>query len=149
MLVERGGCDFDTKIDAFARIGAAGVIVGSTADEFVVVHRSKPSASLMPVASIPQSTLQLLLSFLSSGREVMVESKGEYAISEYPSFESMDVSSSRGPTLDGRVKPDLVAVGTVNAAQSGSTCGVSKKSGAAPLTSILQSSVLKHFLAQH
>lgn len=129
VLVERGGCDFDSKVDAIALAGAAGVIVGNTANEFMVVHRTTPSSSSIPVASVPQSSFKLLLSLLASGREVMAQYKGKYNMAEFPSYESMDFSSSQGPTLDGRVKPDLVATGTVQAAQSDTGCGVSVKSG--------------------
>ena len=130
VLVERGGCDFAQKLDAIALTGAAGVIIGNTAEEFMVLQRSTPSDSSIPVASVPQSTFKLLLALHASGRDVMAAYKGSYNIAEYPSSESMDFSSSQGPTLDGRVKPDLVAPGTLHAAQSHSECGVSLKSGA-------------------
>jgi minor extracellular serine protease Vpr len=132
VILERGECDFDTKLDAIALAGAAGVIVGNTADEYMVVRRKSPSSSLMPVASVPQSTFKMLLSLLSSGHQVLVQHKSQYDVTRLPSFESMDPSSSKGPTLDGRVKPDLVAAGTLQAAQSATQCGVTWKSGASP-----------------
>lgn len=147
VLVERGGCDFGQKLDAIALTGASGVIIGNTAEEFMVVQRATPSDSAIPVASVPQSTFRLLLALLASGREVMAAYKGKHNIAEYPSSESMDHSSSQGPTLDGRVKPDLVAPGSLLAAQSQSECGVSLKSGTCsavhqpPTTPILVCSV--------
>lgn len=141
ILVERGGCDFDIKIDSAALAGAAGVIVGNTADEFMTVHRTTPSTSSIPVASVPQATFKQLLSLLASGRDVIAQYNSKYNIVEYSSLESMDFSSSQGPTLDGRVKPDLVAVGTIEAAQSHTECGVAVKSGVHSSTAVRQSSV--------
>ena len=80
----------------------------------------------IPSMSVPRRIGQGLLSVLSICRAVTIafQPSGQPA----DSFDNLAAYSSQGPTLDGRVKPDIVAPGTVTSAEAQDTgkesCGL-------------------------
>lgn len=111
VLVARGSCAFDVKVDAASRVGARAVIVGNDEGEYVVMQRPAAGQMAVPAGLIPRPAFRFLQSLLQSGQPVLVTFAGEFDIAGLDSSESMDESSSRGPTSDGRIKPDLAAPG--------------------------------------
>lgn len=111
VLVARGSCAFNVKADVALRSGASAVIVGNGEDEYVVMQRAASGKMAVPAGLIPRPAFRFLQSLLQSGQPVRATFSGEFDIAGLDSSESMDESSSRGPTGDGRIKPDLVAPG--------------------------------------
>eukprot|EP00892_Ulva_mutabilis_P005337 jgi/Ulvmu1/3175/UM015_0216.1 len=148
VLVQRGSCGFDEKTASAARSGARVVLVGNDKDEYVVMQSVSAAPVSLPAGLIPRSSFRYLQSLLRSGQPVAVTYAGEFDMGELDSSESMDESSSGGPTADGRIKPDLVAPGTITAAQSLTACGTSPKSGtsmAAPVIAASAALVRQYF----
>ena len=198
LLVVRGNCDFGAKAAAGAAAGAAAVLVGNSENEYLTMSRDGGGDEAMPVAMLSQTDFEHLRHLVDSLLEVAAAYGGEVDLNSFPSYESMDDSSSIGlaqvccqrmqparytvwvcnradmqqrrklyplataasinvlvllarfglfttahtaanaahrmcPTyctvVQGRVKPDLVAPGTMSSAAAGSGCGYIVKSG--------------------
>lgn len=111
VLVQRGSCGFDEKANMAAQAGARAVLVGNDKDEYVLMQSTAAVLASLPVGLIPRSSFRLLQSLMRSGQPAAATYTGIFEITALDSSESMDESSSRGPTSDGRIKPDLAAPG--------------------------------------
>jgi hypothetical protein len=129
LLVRRGLCSFDDKVQAGLGAGALAVIIGNSDNSYITITRSASGAVATPCGVIPQVPFGFLESLLGSSQMVVAEYVGQVKLEDEPSYESIDPSSSVGLTADGRVKPDLVAPGTISSVEGGSQCGYTVKGG--------------------
>ena len=123
LLVRRGTCSFDDKLQAGLSAGAAAVVIGNNDAAFLVMERNAAGAATVPVGLMPSAPFGYLTSLLTAPLPVTATGSSTVDIAGQPLEESMDSSSSIGPTTDGRIKPDLVAPGTIESARGSSDCG--------------------------
>ena len=133
VLAVRGACDFDAKARAAEGAGAAALIVGNTADEFDVMTRGAPGSAGIPVGMAAAGAYEAVRALLVGGQRVTAAFVGAADLSNQPSFQSIDATSSLGPTTDGRIKPDLVAPGSIVSVSGGTGCEFRSGGGARPL----------------
>lgn len=135
-LIERGKCSFVIKIRKAQEAGAVAVVVfnnGRTAS-FTMAANPVPDNIWIPSGSISQERGQALQTALLSQVTVTIPVLVEVE-SERTSFRKIADFSSRGPTSDLRVKPDVVCPGVNIISAAGDTntdsknCGVLKMSG--------------------
>jgi len=125
-LIDRGSCAVSLKIDAAARAGAVGVLIGLVAPGDAVSFSSGGGSDFVPTLVITQSTSILIKNTLSSS-VVNATLSPNNAISLAGNVASY---SSRGPNYSfNMLKPDLSAPGTVVAAQAGTGNGETSESG--------------------
>jgi subtilisin family serine protease len=133
-LIDRGSCAISLKIDAAARAGATGVLIGLVAPGDAVSFANGGGTDFVPTLVITQSTSQLLKSALMSSA-VSATISPNNAISLASNVASF---SSRGPNYSyNMLKPDMSAPGTIEAAQVGTGNGQTTESGTSfscPLT---------------
>ena len=111
VLVERGSCTFETKIDNVQAGGALAVIVynNDTTQPTQLISMSVGGATL-PAVFIGQTSGADLKSRVAaaSGLAITVDFS---AVTPFPARTDLTDFSSRGPSLGSTMKPDLVAVG--------------------------------------
>ncbi len=107
-LIERGTCDFSTKVFNAQAAGAVGVIVYDTSTSTPITAVGLFGTAI-PMAIIAEPGASALQSFTDAnpGSPATLES---VAIGQ--DSDIMAYFSSRGPTIDGMMKPDVTAVGT-------------------------------------
>jgi subtilisin family serine protease len=112
VLIQRGMCEFGTKALNAQRAGAIAVLVYNnvgTSATLVMAGGADGWEVTIAVAMISQQNGQALLSMLRSGSVVLTfpfdTSGGRETLGDLTGF------SSRGPTYDGRLKPDVVCPG--------------------------------------
>merc|ERR1712176_1295453 len=96
----------------------------------------------MPASSVPMSTGRLLAEAIKSSNsrvaKIRFVSRSDESL---PAFESIAEYSSFGPTLDGRVKPDVVAPGeeikSATSVRSENTCKTERISGTSMATPLV------------
>ena len=137
-LIERGGCNFDVKARNAEQAGAAAVLIFDFEAGAYFVPSSTGSRSQIPVAMIPRRQGRNALAILNSGREADVKfSDAPDALSLY-GFEDLAEFSSQGPVAqDKRVKPDLVAPGTIASAEANTNCGIVVYGGTSMSTPVI------------
>lgn len=116
VLVERGVCFFSDKIRKLAEAGAKGAIVYNNEESghgFYKMAASEPGIFIsIPSASVPLSTGRMLTDAIKSSNNSAASIKFmSRTVKSLPAYESVAEFSSFGPTIDGRVKPDVVAPG--------------------------------------
>ncbi|KAG2492715.1 hypothetical protein HYH03_009128 [Edaphochlamys debaryana] len=119
LLVKRGQCFFTDKMWTAAAAGAVGVIVyNDRPDGYFSALAPNASAldpsALRPMGQVPQATGRWLLDALAAG-SVTISLRDVSNVSR-PAFEDVLSASSFGPTVDGRIKPEIMAPGQVLAA---------------------------------
>jgi subtilisin family serine protease len=125
-LIDRGSCSVSLKIDAAARAGAVGVLIGLVAPGDAVSFSSGGGSDFVPTLVITQQTSNLLKNALLSS-VVNATLSPNNAISLAGNVASF---TSRGPNYSfNMLKPDLSAPGTVVAADAGTGNGQSSESG--------------------
>lgn len=134
VLMQRGTCQFVQKALAAQQAGAVGVLVGNLEgdNDGGYLAMSAPvtgSPVAIPSASLPGVLFRQLQGLLTAAPELSVAVDGVFDMAAQPLPDSMDPSSSFGPTSDRRIKPDLVAPGTVRSVEGGSGCGYTVKVG--------------------
>jgi hypothetical protein len=144
-LMERGNCTFVEKAQAAQAAGAAGALVfdDQAAAYFVATGNGAGSGGssvtgLIPTATMPRRLGQNLLAVLSTGRSIEI-SFSSAAEPDY-GYQNLASFSSQGPVgRDKRIKPDIVAPGTItSAAASGSdNCGVATFGGTSMATPVV------------
>ena len=115
VLVSRGGCQFVQKLKNAQAKGALGIIVGNNANngyfEMDRPNDTPDSELTIPIASVPLSISLQLLEVLDVKHQttlrVMEKTVPENAYDNIADF------SSSGPTIDYRIKPDIVAPGRI------------------------------------
>ena len=108
VLIERGTCDFSTKVFNAQNAGAVGVIVYDPTTDNLIIPDGLFGTSI-PVALIGKTAGTALKSFIdaSPGYTATLE-----LVAEAQQYNIMAAFSSRGPTLNGMLKPDVTAVST-------------------------------------
>ncbi|BDA48510.1 probable serine protease/ABC transporter B family protein tagD [Coccomyxa sp. Obi] len=112
VLAQRGNCTFATKVSNAQKAGAVAVLMANngTTGFFRMQPDSTTSAISIPSASFPFSTAMPLWNSLTAGMTL----SAQFLPYTLPTdrFASLAFFSSIGPTLDGRIKPDIIATGT-------------------------------------
>jgi subtilisin family serine protease len=133
-LIDRGSCAISLKIDAAARAGAVGVLIGLVAPGDAVSFSNGGGSDFVPTLVITQPNSNLIKSaLLSSAVNATISPNNAISLaSNIASF------SSRGPNFSyNMLKPDMTAPGTIEAAQVGTGNGQITESGTSfscPLT---------------
>lgn len=107
-LIQRGTCDFSTKVFNAQAAGAVGVIVYDTSLSTPITPEGLFGTSI-PMALIAEPGASALQSFIDAnpGYPATLES-----VAVPQNYNVMAFFSSRGPTIDGMMKPDVTAVAT-------------------------------------
>ncbi|EFJ42929.1 hypothetical protein VOLCADRAFT_96935 [Volvox carteri f. nagariensis] len=108
ILALRGGCMVYVKAMAAAAAGAAAVaIINDTPGAVQSLLQVNPTNTTLPTAPLSQTVGLRVLMALGAGARVFARAEWhpDQPYSQVPSF------SAYGPTVDGRIKPDLVAPG--------------------------------------
>ncbi|GIL57145.1 hypothetical protein Vafri_12444 [Volvox africanus] len=127
LLVQRGGCYFTDKARYAEAAGARAIIVYNDVKDSGYFSMSPPSSYVagsirIAAGSVPLSIGLWLKSSVAAGT-VTLQFKNILQ-PDYPLFEDVAAYSSVGPTTDGRIKPDIVAPGTLLSANSSKTVPV-------------------------
>ena len=134
-LIDRGSCSVSLKVDAAARAGAVGVLIGLVAPGDAVSFSNGGGSDFVPTLVITQSTSNIIKIALGNGT-VNATMSPDNAIS---TAENVASYTSRGPNYSyNMLKPDLSAPGTIEAAAVGTGTGLVTEQGtsfACPLTS--------------
>jgi subtilisin family serine protease len=134
-LIDRGACAVSLKIDAAARAGAIGVLIGLVAPGDAITFSNGGGTQFVPSLVIIQSYSNTIKTAISGGSTVNATISPNDAISLAGDIASY---SSRGPNYSyNMLKPDMSAPGTVTGAAVGSGTGQITESGtsfACPLT---------------
>ena len=155
LLIRNGTCDYAAKVQNAVDAGAVAVMIfsryylsgpirfmsGSSEDGTSAYRGNVPT---IPVLSIPQRDGELLAAMTEEYERVTVGVRGPIPLSE-TRHENLASFTSGGPTLDGRIKPDVVAPGhniisayplTDAQVANGDTCGAVKMSGTSMATPV-------------
>lgn len=134
-LIDRGACSVSLKVDAAAKAGAVGVLIGLVAPGDPVSFSNGGGSTFVPTLVITQATSNTIKTALNSG-PVNGTMSPNNKISTAGNVASY---SSRGPNYSyNMLKPDMSAPGTVTGALVGTGNGQVTESGtsfACPLTS--------------
>ena len=133
-LIDRGACAVSLKIDAAARAGATGVLIGLVAPGDAVSFSNGGGTDFVPTLVVTQSTSNVIKTALNSSAV-----NGTISSNNAISFAGNVASfSSRGPNYSyNMLKPDMSAPGTINGAAVGTGNGQTTESGTSfscPLT---------------
>lgn len=145
VLLLRGGCPFVDKLVNAQAVGAVAAIVMNNINngyfEMATDDSTLNSELAIPMASIPQSIglelEQALQSNISVTVQVMQRTEPEHDYDNIAEF------SSSGPTVDFRIKPDIVAPGRVKSASIGTNmenagqCQLGTSSGTSMATPVV------------
>lgn len=163
-LVERGDCYFIDKVQRLVDAGALGAIIYNNEESgsgFFKMASSQLGQSMpIPAAAVPMSTGRTLSEAIKMGEavgeapwqtmaKIKFVSKSEESL---PAYESIAEYSSFGPTMDGRVKPDVVAPGeeikSATSVDSDNKCSTERISGTSMATPLVAgiSAVVRQYL---
>lgn len=127
VLIMRGTCTFEVKINTAQQAGASAALIFTDAARPDAINMAT-GAGVLPAAMVDYASGAALRQQLASGP---ITSTLDFAL--LPRFISpnrLDDSSSVGPSSDGGIKPDLVAVGAnISTAQPLSKGGFIVESG--------------------
>lgn len=140
-LIERGNCEFYVKAKAAEEAGAAGVIFYDDQAGAYFAADSNGESVTIPAGTIPRRIGQNLIAFIQAGEQISVtfDGPGPNDIG----YENLASFSSQGPVgLDRRVKPDIVAPGTVASSSAGTACGTSIYGGTSMATPVTAGTAL-------
>jgi subtilisin family serine protease len=110
-VIRRGNCTFTEKIAAAKTAGAIGVIIANNQAGTISMATSDPT---MPSVSILQVDGDKLIAWVIASMAGATQPSGILNVGPFFTDELVDTLaafSSRGPTPDYRIKPDLVAPG--------------------------------------
>lgn len=112
-LVARGTCTFAEKIDRALAAGAVAVLVHDDGRGLATMGGDGPQRAA-PAAMIGQPDGERLRDALAGGAALEAELAAELAgaVERASAVDAMSAFSSRGPTRDGVLKPDLSAPGS-------------------------------------
>ena len=112
-LIERGGCEFQVKLERAEQAGAIGAIVYNDGDDLPIVMNGDAESVGIPAVMIDTPDGDELVDLLLAGEEVRVElAKGLFIETPQTGNRVADFSS-RGPSLSDQnfLKPDVAAPG--------------------------------------
>jgi subtilisin family serine protease len=110
-FIQRGGCDFDTKVANAADAGAAAALVYNIAGDPIVMNGASDLSDI-PALMVGQADGNLFLAEIDAGNTVSAVLDKALFINEDDTGNRMAVFSSRGPGPAGDIlKPDLTAPG--------------------------------------
>ena len=122
--IQRGECTFTTKAQNLQQAGATGMVVFNNqfGASLIMSAAQNAPAITIPCLSISRLDGEAVQSMLSAARgslqissDISGPDKWQQHLAEF---------SSKGPTLDGRLVPDIVAPGSmVLSARTGGSCG--------------------------
>jgi subtilisin family serine protease len=136
-LIDRGACSVSLKIDAAARAGAIGVLIGLVAPGDAVSFSNGGGSDFVPSLVITQSVSTLIKTALNGGAVNATLSPNN----AFPLSGNVASYSSRGPNYSyNMLKPDLSAPGTVVAAAVGTGNGESPEQGTSFATPLVAGS---------
>lgn len=112
-FIERGGCEFVTKIRNAEDAGAAAVVVFNIAGDPIVMTRiSLQTEVSIPAVMVGQADGNLMLAELDAGERVDVVLNKSLFLTEDETGNKLGSFSSRGPApIQGILKPDVTAPG--------------------------------------
>jgi minor extracellular serine protease Vpr len=135
-LIDRGACAVSLKVDAAAKAGATGVLIGLVAAGDAVAFSFGGGDTFVPSLVIQLSLSNAIKAQLTAGVGVSVSMSNAAAI---PLVGSMASTSSRGPAISSQhIKPEIGAPGASLSAEAGTGVGETPfggTSGAAPMVS--------------
>lgn len=115
-LIQRGNCDFRTKVTNAQMAGAVGVVIyredGSGSAGETPIPPGGLSGTGIPAAGIGNSDGHALKTWLQTHADAQAVLDPAMQAFSDPAVNTMAAFSSRGPSIDGGIKPDLVAPGT-------------------------------------
>jgi minor extracellular serine protease Vpr len=133
-LIDRGGCSVSLKVDAAAKAGARGVLIGLVAPGDAISFSNGGGTAFVPSLVIQQSLSVAIKGRLAAAENVNVSMSNAAAIALVGSMAS---SSARGPSISTQhIKPEIGAPGASVSANAGSGTGESAfggTSGATPM----------------
>ncbi|PSC76615.1 Serine protease ABC transporter B family tagA isoform A [Micractinium conductrix] len=141
VLVQRGTCFFSEKALAAQAAGAAGVLIYDNVLGAYFTYSANESVAgdvTLPVMSVTRRIGIQLASAAGTGTAAELSFSAS-AVPTY-SFENLATYSSQGPTPDYRVKPDIVAPGTITSAAVGygaDDCGLVTYAGTSMATPVV------------
>ena len=140
-LIERGDCTFEEKGAAAQAAGAAAVIVYDSEVGAYFTASSSGGAVAIPLMLIPRRLGQNIMAVLASGRSANVTFGA--ATEPADGFDNLAQFSSQGPVgRDRRVKPDIVAPGTITSARANTECATATYGGTSMATPVVAGSAL-------
>ena len=133
-LIDRGACSVSLKVDAAAKAGARGVLIGLVAGGDAVAFSFGGGTTFVPSLVIQQSLSTKIKANIAAGVNVSMSNA-----SAIPLVGSMASTSSRGPAISTQhIKPEIGAPGASLSAEAGTGNGETAfggTSGAAPMVS--------------
>ena len=146
-LVERGTCSFTIKARNAQAAGGVGMMVYNNVEDGYFRMGAAAGENVgditIPAVALPRSTglaLQAELRQAEAIDSIRINpiSLGEAGVQSLPRIESMADFSSVGPTLDGRLKPEITAPGEmISSARSGRDCSIASMSGTSMATPVV------------
>ena len=132
-LIDRGSCAISLKIERAAKAGAVGALIGLVAAGDAITFVSAGGTTFVPSLVVTQATANIIR--VNIAAPVNVTISPAFAI---PMTGSVVSSSSRGPSSENAIKPDIGAPGASVSAVAGTgtdTEPFSGTSGATPMVS--------------
>ena len=133
-LIDRGACSVSLKVDAAAKAGARGVLIGLVAGGDAVAFSFGGGTTFVPSLVIQQALSTRIKANIAAGVNVSMSNA-----SAIPLVGSMASTSSRGPAISTQhIKPEIGAPGASLSAEAGTGNGETAfggTSGAAPMVS--------------
>ncbi|MEI7743149.1 MAG: S8 family serine peptidase, partial [Chloroflexota bacterium] len=133
VLINRGVCSVSLKVDGAAKAGAGAVLIGLVAPGDAVQFSNGGGDTFVPTLVIQQSLSTAIKAAIASPATVHVSVSGTNTVALVGGVVG---SSSRGPSLSNRIKPEIGAPGASVSAISGSgtaTEAFGGTSGATPM----------------
>eukprot|EP00884_Botryococcus_braunii_P006262 jgi/Botrbrau1/15637/Bobra.4_1s0022.1 len=144
VIMARGTCFFSVKVTNAEVAGAVAVLVyDNQINDFFVPATDKDTPVTIPAMAIPRVVGQLLSSAAQAGSKMTVSFKND--VPARNAWESLADFSSKGPTKDERIKPDLVAPGVLQSAYTnpqGNTCDLRYMQGTSMATPVVAGSAV-------
>ncbi|MEJ2128151.1 MAG: S8 family serine peptidase [Woeseiaceae bacterium] len=110
-LIQRGGCDFDVKVQHADDAGAIAALVYNIAGDPIVMNGEAGSSDI-PALMIGQADGNLILAEIDAGNVVSVRLEKGQLLTESETGNRMAVFSARGPgPINDILKPDVTAPG--------------------------------------
>ncbi|KAJ1973697.1 hypothetical protein H4R34_004986 [Dimargaris verticillata] len=111
VLVARGTCDFQVKIQNAMAQGAGGVIIMDNADDTAAFGIALQQTFDIPVTTVTKATGEKILSLLGGQTNVQVSASSGLSLVDNPTGGQISSFSSYGPSYTMDIKPEVMAPG--------------------------------------